>query len=87
MWLGISFFFVAYVIHSFAPFWYIRAIMKLPKWLYKPLGGCLPCMTGQLTLWGCLPFVSFNYESILFYVGIICLNITLAKYITYVEED
>jgi hypothetical protein len=31
---------------------YHKLIMKLPYWLYKPLGGCLYCFAGQIGLWG-----------------------------------
>lgn len=31
--------------------WYNRLIIRLPEWLYKPLGGCYVCFTGQVCLW------------------------------------
>jgi hypothetical protein len=34
--------------------WYMRWISGFPVWLYKPLGGCTLCFTGQLALWGFL---------------------------------
>ncbi len=31
--------------------WYRRLIERLPDYLYKPLGGCFVCVTGQVLLW------------------------------------
>ena len=31
--------------------WYYTLIQKLPKWLFKPLGACGRCLSGQLALW------------------------------------
>lgn len=66
---------------------YHRLIAKLPEWLYKPLGGCAMCFTGQLTLWGLLPFVRADYKSIILYFGIIAINIIIVKILTDVKED
>lgn len=35
-------------------YWYRLQIDKLPMWLYKPLGGCTVCYSGQVALWGSL---------------------------------
>ena len=31
--------------------WYQGLIERLPEWLYRPLGGCYICFTGQVMLW------------------------------------
>ena len=41
-------------------YFYYNAIRKLPEWLFKPLGGCLLCFTGQVTFWSYI-FI-FDYE-------------------------
>lgn len=42
--------------------WYNKLIMRLPMWLYKPLGGCSLCFTGQLAFWGFLIFKIHSYD-------------------------
>jgi len=34
--------------------YYFDGIARLHKWLYKPLGGCAMCFSGQLGLWSAL---------------------------------
>ena len=58
-----------------------RVLMTLPEWLGKPLGLCGICFTGQLSLWGMLPFLKLSYESIIMYLGIICINMIIVKLI------
>jgi hypothetical protein len=31
--------------------WYQRLISRLPDIVYRPLGGCLKCFTGQVCFW------------------------------------
>lgn len=31
--------------------WYQRLIDPLPEWLWRPLGGCEMCLTGQVLFW------------------------------------
>ena len=66
---------------------YHRLIARLPDWLYKPLGGCGMCFTGQLTLWGMLPFFRTDYKSIILYFGIVAINIIIVKILIYAQED
>jgi hypothetical protein len=66
---------------------YNRLIANLPDWLYKPLGGCGACFTGQLTLWGLLPFFRMDYLSIILYFGIVAINIIIVKILIYAEKD
>ena len=66
---------------------YNRLISNLPDWLYKPLGGCGPCFTGQLTLWGMLPMFRMDYLSIILYLGIVSINIIIVKILIYAEKD
>lgn len=66
---------------------YHRWIATLPDWLYKPLGGCAMCFTGQLTLWGLIPFFRMEYLSIILYFGIISINIIIVKILIYAEKD
>lgn len=60
-------------------YFYDRWLDKLPEWLQKPLGRCSVCFTGQLSLWGMMPFLRFNYESIIMYFGIISINMIIVK--------
>ncbi len=58
---------------------YARWLHTLPSMLAKPLGLCAACFSGQLTLWGLLPFLQMEYTSFLTYFGIISINIILAR--------
>jgi len=40
--------------------WYQRLIKDLPMWLWKPLGGCVKCFTGQVCLWY---YIIAHYEN------------------------
>lgn len=67
---------------------YRRLLYRLPGWLGKPLGLCSVCFTGQLSLWGMLPFVELRYDSIIWYAGIISINIIIVKLLSYgIKED
>jgi hypothetical protein len=50
---------------------------KIPDWIRKPLGGCSICFTGQLTLWGSIPLVEWNYVGIISWIGIVSLNMII----------
>lgn len=67
-------------------FWYHKLIVKLPEWLYKPLGGCAVCFTGQLTFWGGLPFWKWNYASILMYFGIVAINMIVVQILVFYAQ-
>lgn len=56
---------------------YLLATETLPEWLKKPLGLCNVCFTGQLSLWGMIPFVEWTYQGILTWMGIVSLNIVI----------
>lgn len=66
---------------------YTQWLHGLPEWIAKPLGLCSVCFTGQLTLWLLLPLVQLEYKSIITYTGIIFINMTIVKLLTYVEKD
>ena len=59
--------------------WYQRLIANLPEWLWKPLGGCLVCLTGQVCFWYYLIIHFKTYDLIdhLFFTaaGIFLVNI------------
>lgn len=59
--------------------WYAKLIDRLPEWLYKPLGGCYKCFTGQVLFWYYLILHIENYSIIdqLFYpaAGILLTSI------------
>ena len=40
---------------------YNKLIEKVPEWLYKPLGGCDYCFTGQVALWYFLFYYGFDF--------------------------
>lgn len=42
--------------------WYHNLIKRLPWWLFKPLGGCYMCFTGQVCLWFYLITRLTNYR-------------------------
>lgn len=52
----------------FAP--YQRLINRLPLYLYKPLGGCSKCLTGQVALWYFLFTQPFNIIELLFFISL-----------------
>lgn len=51
-------------------------------WLYKPLGGCALCFSGQLSLWYFLFSQPFNLINLIFTV---CLTILLTKILLYLK--
>jgi hypothetical protein len=61
---------------------YQRLIGRLPEWLWKPLGGCPKCFTGQVCFWFFLlkNYASYNLIDHLFFVSLgILISITLQK--------
>jgi hypothetical protein len=58
-------------------YWYRNMIRYLPTWLYKPLGGCYACFTGQVCLWYFLITKPFDIIELLFFIsaGILCAMI------------
>ena len=66
---------------------YARLIDKIPwDWLYKPLGGCLMCFAGQVSLWYYLIkyFRSYNlFDHMFFVAGAIMVVMILDKIIDY----
>lgn len=71
--------------------WYYRLIFHLPEWLYKPLGGCYFCFTGQVCLW--YSIFSFHNTDLFvrifdttFYTAIgICLSWFYHKIFTWLD--
>ena len=49
---------------------YQRFIDRLPEWLNKPLGGCVYCFTGQVSLWYFVITEPFNIIELLFFVSL-----------------
>lgn len=45
-------------------------IGKLPDYLFKPLGGCAKCLTGQFSLWYFLFTQPFNLLELLFFISL-----------------
>ena len=54
--------------------WYHKLIERLPYYLYKPLGGCHMCLTGQVCLWYFIFTQPFNILELGFFIsaGILC---------------
>ncbi len=50
-------------------YWYQNMISYLPVWLFKPLGGCYICFTGQVCLWYFLFMKPFNIIELGFFVS------------------
>lgn len=49
---------------------YQRLINRLPNFLYKPMGGCAKCLTGQVALWYFLFTQPFNLFELLFFISL-----------------
>jgi len=65
---------------------YYKLIDKLPDVLFKPLGGCLMCFTGQCAMWTYLivNFHSYNFFDHAFFISAcIALVILIDKIIDY----
>ena len=58
---------------------YYGLIYRLPKWLFKPLGGCTVCMNYWIT--SILYFITFNFSLIhfVFFVGISYISLRLVS--------
>jgi hypothetical protein len=67
--------------------WYGRLIQKMKQdWLYKPLGGCMACFSGQCALWYYLiaNFHSYNFfDHIVFISAVILTVLFIDKLINY----
>jgi hypothetical protein len=63
--------------------WYQRLISNLPEWLWKPLGGCLKCWSGQVAFWYYLVtnFKSYNLIDHLFFTSACILVATTLNYL------
>lgn len=68
---------------------YLVSSKVIPEWLKKPLGLCSVCFTGQLSLWGMLPLVVWNYEGIVLWIGTVALNMIIVLILThhYAEKN
>lgn len=93
IWIGILFAFIGFAFSSILMedvlFFYRKLIAdKLPEWLSKPLGLCNVCFTGQLSLWGLLPFLETSYIGLIQYFGIISINMIIVTILNnYVKTD
>lgn len=58
---------------------YYELIYKLPKWLFKPLGGCIVCMNYWLT--SILYFIEFDFVLMYYvvFIGISYLSLRLVS--------
>ncbi len=66
--------------------WWYKLIRRLPDVLYKPLGGCQACFSGQVSLWYFLVmrFDSYNFFEHLFFVAATILTVIIIdKIINY----
>ena len=50
-------------------YWYQQKIKRLPEYLYKPLGGCYICFTGQICLWYFIFTKPINIVELLFFIS------------------
>lgn len=68
--------------------WYQKLIDPLPEWLWKPLGGCVKCFTGQAMFWYYIFFMEYNFIQHLFYVSTaILLSMIYNKLTDYLDEE
>lgn len=52
-------------------YWYRKLIRKLPWYLYKPLGGCYACLTGEVLFWYYIIKIRpINVIDLLFYTSV-----------------
>lgn len=49
---------------------YQQLINRLPNYLYRPLGGCAKCLTGQVSLWYFLFTQHFNLLELFFFISL-----------------
>lgn len=66
--------------------WYGKLIDKLPTWLWKPLGGCLICFSGQVSFWFYLIkfWGDYNFLNHVFFVScVMVLVMSIDKLIDY----
>lgn len=60
----------------------------IPEWAAKPLGLCPVCFTGQLSLWGSIPLVEWNYYGIVAWFGVISINMIMVLiFLKYVKNE
>ena len=59
--------------------WYERIILRLPDWLYKPLGGCGRCFAGQIGLWYGFT-MDWRSHIVLIFLSILLTDIILKVY-------
>lgn len=70
--------------------WYQKLINPLPEWLWKPLGGCLKCFTGQVMFhyYWITHLHNYNIIDQLFYPSMgILIVITLNYLYEYTQKD
>ena len=65
--------------------WYQKLIGYLPDWLWKPLGGCVKCFTGQVCFWFYL-FKYYESYSLFDHAIFVSLGIFLAVIINKIYE-
>jgi len=63
--------------------WYQKLIGNLPDWLWRPMGGCSMCLTGQVLFWYYLivHFKDYNIIDHLFYPAAGIFLVTIYDYI------
>lgn len=70
--------------------WYGRLIARIKQnWLYKPLGGCLACFSGQVATWYYLFTHLKNYslfDHVWFISAVILTVLIIDKIITYADR-
>jgi hypothetical protein len=66
--------------------WLIKT-NKLPEWIKNPLGLCSVCFTGQISLWGMLPLLEWNYAQIIAYIGLISANMIIVLILQKLLEN
>jgi len=67
--------------------WYRRLIEQLPEWLFKPLGGCFRCITGQVALWWFIFMEEYTIVNHLFFISMtIIFSMILDKLILYLND-
>ncbi len=67
--------------------WYQKLIEPLPDWLWKPLGGCEKCFTGQAALWYYIFFIDgYNLFEHLFFISVaILFTMILSKLTDFLD--
>lgn len=62
--------------------WYAKLLDKLPEWISHPLGGCIYCFAGQISLWFYLYYFWHSYDLVM---HILFITLTIFYTLIYIQ--